>query len=94
LYEMPRIAKQIMKSGIKVRIIGNTKLKKTEPFAFKKFEYKFLDIDSEATTNIFGNYIAIHLIKQKPLVIIIKNKLIAQTYKNHFEILWKIAKKA
>jgi sugar-specific transcriptional regulator TrmB len=94
LYEMPRVAKQIMKSNIKVRIIGNAKLKETEPFAFKKFEYRFLNIDSEATTNIFGDYVAIHLIKQKPLVIIIKNKLIAQTYKNHFEVLWKIAKKS
>lgn len=94
LYEMPVIAKKVMKSDTKVRIIGNTKLKETEPFAFKKFEYRFLDIDSEATTNLFGDYVAIHLIKEKPLVIIIKNKLIAQTYKNHFEVLWKIAKTA
>ncbi len=92
LYEIPRIAKQIMKSNIKVRIIGNSKLKETEPFAFKKFEYRFLDIESEATTNLFGDYVAIHLIKEKPLVIIIKNKLIAQTYQNHFEVLWKTAK--
>ncbi|MBW3002010.1 hypothetical protein KY338_02490 [Candidatus Woesearchaeota archaeon] len=94
LYEIPRIAKQVMKSNTKVRIIGNSKLKGTPPFAYKRFEYRFLDIDSEATTNIFDDYVAIHLIKQKPLVIIIKNKLIAQTYKNHFEILWKIAKKS
>lgn len=93
LYEIPRIANQVMKSNIRVRIIGNSKLKDTPPFKYKKFEYKFLDIESEATTNIFGDYVAIHLIKQKPLVILIKNKLIAQTYKNHFEVLWKIAKK-
>lgn len=92
LYEMPRIAKQVMKSNTKIRIIGNAKLKETEPFAFKKFEYRFLDIESEATTCIFGDYISIHLIKEKPIVIIIKNKLIAQTYKNHFEILWNQAK--
>jgi sugar-specific transcriptional regulator TrmB len=94
LYEIPVVAKKVMKANIKVRIIGNSKLKGTPPFAYKKFEYRFLDIDSEATTNIFGDYIAIHLIKQKPLIILIKNKLIAQTYKNHFEVLWKIAKKA
>ncbi len=94
LYEMPRIAKQVLKSNTKVRIILNEKLKEAEPFAFKKFEYRFLDIDSEATTCIFGDYISIHLIKDKPLVIIIKNKLIARTYKNHFEVLWKIAKTA
>ena len=93
IYEMPRIAKQVMKSKTKVKIIGNTKYKGTPPFAFKKFEYKYLDIESEATTSIFGNYISIHLIKEKPLVILIKNKEIAQTYKNHFELLWKTAKK-
>lgn len=92
LYEIPVIAKKVMKANIAVRIIGNSKLKGTPPFAYKRFEYRFLDIGSEATTNIFGDYVAIHLIKQKPLIIIIKNKLIAQTYKNHFEVLWKIAK--
>lgn len=92
LYEMPRIAKQVMKSNTKVRIIGNEKLKETEPFLFKRFEYRFLDIESEATTCIFGDYISIHLIKEKPLIIIIKNKLIAKTYRNHFEILWAAAK--
>lgn len=94
LYEMPRIAEQVMESNIKVRFIGNKKLKGTPAFSFKKFENRYLDIESEATTTIFGDYISIHLIKEKPVVIIIKNKLIAKTYKNHFEVLWKIAKKA
>ena len=93
LYEMPMIAKQVMKSNIKVRFIGNKRLKGTPAFSFKKFENRYLDVESEATTTIFGDYISIHLIKEKPLVIIIKNKEIAQTYKNHFELLWKVAKK-
>jgi len=91
IYEMPRIAKEVMKSNTKVRIIGNTKYKGTPSFAFKKFEYRYSNTESEATTSIFGDYITIHLIKEKPLVIIIKNKEIAQSYKNYFEILWKTA---
>jgi len=92
LYEMPAIIKQIEKSKTKVRIIGNKKYKGTEAFGFKKFEFKYLNIESEATTSIFGDYISIHLIKEKPVIIIIKNKDIAKSYQNHFEFLWKQAK--
>jgi sugar-specific transcriptional regulator TrmB len=93
LYEMPAIAKNIRVSRFKVRIIGNNKYKKTEPFNIKGVEYKYLDTESEATTSIFGDYVSIHLLKDKPLFILIKNGDIAKSYKNHFEFLWKIAKK-
>jgi sugar-specific transcriptional regulator TrmB len=90
-YEIPTIIKQISKSNLKVRIIGDKKYKRTPAFNFKKFEFKFLDIESEATTSIFGDYISIHLIKDKPILIIIKNKDVAKGYKNYFEFLWKQA---
>ena len=32
-------------------------------------------------------------IKEKPLIILIKNRYIAESYKNHFEVLWGIAYK-
>ncbi len=92
LYEMPRIAKQIEKSNTKVRIIGNKKYKGTKAFSFKRFKFRYLNIESDATTSIFGDYVSIHILTQKPLIILIKNKEIAQSYKNHFEVLWKIAK--
>ena len=60
----------------------------------KNLEFRFLDIKSEATTTIFGNKISIHVIKEKPIIIIIKNKDIVESYKNHFEVLWKIAKRS
>lgn len=92
LYEMPAIVKIIEKSKIKVKIIGNEKHRGSEAFGFKKFEYKYLNSESEATTSIFGDYISIHLIKNKPAIILIKNKNITETYKNYFKVLWKIAK--
>ena len=91
LYEMPVIAKKVAKLKMDIRIIGNKKYKGTEPFEFKKFKYKYLDIESKATTSIFGNKIAIHQIRDKPFIIVIKNKDIAESYKNHFELLWKQA---
>jgi len=93
LYEMSVIAKQIGKRKIKVRIIGNKKLKGTEAFNFENIDYKYWDVDSESTTTIFGDYIAIQLIKDNPIVIIIKNKQIADSHRNYFEFMWKIAKK-
>lgn len=92
LYELPAIAKTIEKSKMDIRIIGNKRLRGTESFKFK-FEYRFNNIESEATTAIFGDYTSIHLIKEKPIIILIKNKDIAQSYRNHFEFLWKSAEK-
>ncbi len=92
LYEMPAMAKEATRKGIKIKIIGNKDLKSQEPFKLKGFQYKFLDIKSEATTCIFGDYVSIHMIEPKPIFILIKNKKIAESYQNHFEVLWKQAK--
>jgi len=93
LYEMPAIAKKIKIGGFDVKIIGNRSYRKTEPFEIKGVKYKYLDVDSEATTSIFGDYVSIHLIKDKPFFILIKNEDIAESYRKHFELLWRIAKK-
>ena len=85
--------KEMIKRKIKVRILGNEKYKGTKPFSYKEFEYRYVNIESEATTSMFGDYIAIHLIKDKPIIILLKNKDIAQSYKNYFDYLWKISKK-
>lgn len=92
LYEMPALAKKFANSGIKARVIGNKELENQESFKLKGIKYGFLDIKSDATTSIFGNYISIHMVKPKPVIILIKNKKIAESYKNHFELLWKITK--
>ncbi len=92
LYEMPLIIKEIKKRKIKGRLIGYEKTDKTKkPFKLK-FEYRFIDFKMSATTSIFGDYISIHQIDEKPLIIVIKNKDVANSYRNLFEFLWKQAK--
>ena len=93
LYEMPLIAKKAEKLNLDIKIIGNKRYKGTEPFNFQKFKYGYLDIESKITTSIFGNYVAIHQIRDKPFIIVIENKDIAKSYRNHFDILWETAKK-
>ncbi len=92
LIEGPLLAKELEKSRAKIRLITHSRYKK-HPMNIKSCEVKYLDIESEATTTIFGDYIAIHIIKEKPSIILIKNKYVAESYKNHFEVLWKSAHK-
>lgn len=90
LYEMPRLAKTIK---CKARII-TTKEHKNHPMnKTKNIQFKHLNIQSEATTTIYRDKVAIHLIKDKPIIIVIQNELIAQSYQNHFEVLWVSAVK-
>jgi len=94
LYEMPRMAKEFAKSNVKVKTIGSKKLKGSEAFSLENFEYKYLEVESKSPTWIFGEYVSIHLTsREKPFIILIKNKDIAETYKNYFNVLWNIAKK-
>ena len=91
---MPRIVKEIEEKKIKVKLIGSEKLKETEAFKLKNFEYRYLNADSKSPTSIFGEYVSIHLTtREKPFIILIKNKDIANTYRNYFNVLWNIAKK-
>jgi len=58
----------------------------------KNLKVRYLEVKSPATTTIYNDKVAIHILTDKPLIIIIKNKDIADGYRNYFEILWKIAK--
>lgn len=93
LYEAPSVVTQIEKLKNSARIIMNSKYRGHEFTKHKSIQTKFLDIESESTTSMFSDYISIHLIKEKPIIILIKNKDIAQSYKNYFEFLWKSAEK-
>ncbi|HLC60078.1 MAG TPA: helix-turn-helix domain-containing protein [Candidatus Nanoarchaeia archaeon] len=42
---------------------------------------------------VYGDNVAILLLEENPLCIIIRNNAIAESYRKHFDILWKMAKK-
>lgn len=91
LYEMPAIAKQLEKTKASARVIIGKEYKGHEFTKYKNIKAKSIEIKSEATTSIFGDCVSIHLIKGKPIVIIIKNKDIAESYRNYFNYMWKKA---
>ncbi len=93
LYESPVMANELVKAGMKGRIITSRKHSNHPMAKIKNVETRFVNYDSEATTTIFGDYVMIHLAKDKPMIILIKNKDISNSYRNHFEVLWKSARK-
>ena len=75
---------------IKARIIAQDKNIKTLPFA--EIRYLPKKYSNPVSVNIYSDKTAIILWASQPLAILIKNKEIAEGYKNYFELLWKIAK--
>src|SRR3989344_2513674 len=94
LYESEALVKEINKKGFSARIITNPKYKMHRMVHIKSVETKYLNIKSESTTSIFGDYVSIHILTQKPFIILIKNKEISESYRNYFEVLWKSATKS
>ena len=92
LYESKALTKDLIKKGVTARVIMSTKYKKHPITKIKAIKIKYLNLESEATTTIFGEYVMVHIAKEKPLIILMKNKEIADSYQNHFEVLWKVGK--
>ncbi len=92
LYEMPTIAKKLEKVKKFTKVIIGKEYKGHEFTKHKNVQVKLINVKSEATTTIFGDYIYIHLIKDKPIIIIIKNKHIAKSYRNYFNYMWNKTK--
>ncbi len=78
-YNKKRINKKI-----KLKIISNKKYQKL-PFTQTKYLKNF---NSFTSTNIYGNNVAIILWKSQ-LAILIKEKEIADSYRNYFNVIWK-----
>jgi sugar-specific transcriptional regulator TrmB len=91
LYEAPLLVKEMKSKKITARVITTTKFRKAVFLKSPYIQLKYLKTESEVTTTISDNYVAIHVSKDKPFIILIKNKEIATSYKNHFEVLWKAA---
>ncbi len=79
---------------IKIKLIYNESERKKR--LLKSAEVKYLPVkySSPAAINIYGDRTAIiHWNKENPFVILIKDKEIAEGYRNHFNLMWHIAKK-
>jgi len=82
--------KKRKKKKIKVRIIAFDKKITDIPLA--EIRYLPQKYQSPVAVNIYGHKTAIILWAKQPIVIAIREKEIADAYKNYFELMWKIAK--
>jgi len=92
-WELGHVIKSFERMDITGRMILDHTLKGHAMTNIKGLKIRYvIHTSSSATTTIFGNTVAIHTITDKPTVIIIRNKEIAETYRNYFALLWRNAK--
>ncbi len=92
-YELPHAAKKTGALNIKGKIITSKKLKGKAFTQLPNFEMKYVEEITPSSTTIFANKVAIAVFEEKPFVILIESRSVAQSYRNYFNYLWKQAKK-
>ncbi len=88
--------KTLKKNKVKSKIIFDERAKKNIE-SCKKYGYEVKRLSKEfmspAEINIYKNNVAIILWYKTPLAILIRGEEIAKSFKQYFNLLWKIAKK-
>jgi HTH-type transcriptional regulator, sugar sensing transcriptional regulator len=83
------------KKGIKTQIIFNEEVKKTKRMEFfqksNKYHLKFLKQSTPAEIMLYKNISSIIILTKEPLVIRVTGKEVMQSFKQHFDVMWKIA---
>ena len=89
-YYFPKYDMERKEKRIKVKAIFTGKADYKIPLS--EIRYLSKEFNSPAATNIYGNKVAIILWTDEPLAILINQKEIADSYRNYFELLWRMAK--
>lgn len=82
--------KDRVKNKIRVRIIASEKVGKV---ALSKVRYISGKYGNPLAINIWGDNVALILWKAEPLVILIRDKEISDSYRKYFEAMWSSARK-
>ena len=74
-----------------MKIIANINIK---PIKIKLTTIKYVasEFNSSVSTYIFDGKVALIMWVENPMGIIIEHKSVYESYKNYFELLWKVAK--
>ncbi|MDO8553765.1 MAG: helix-turn-helix domain-containing protein [Candidatus Micrarchaeota archaeon] len=92
------IQKVIMKceeKKMKWRIIYNESARDTFKYEQKSFitTNRFIDQETPATINIYKDVVFIALWIRDPIVFRVRNKKVAESFREYFEVMWKLAHK-
>lgn len=79
---------------IPAKILFNEDTKGNYPKKIPLSEIRYLDkrYTTPAASNIYGDKVALITWSENPLIILIENKEIADSYRKNFELLWSISK--
>ncbi len=67
------------------------RIKYLNTLKYTKATYLPKEYDSPATTTIYGNKLAFYIWSENPFSVVIESDRMAQSYRNYFKLLWKIA---
>jgi len=94
-YEYPHYLKKLSKKKVKGKLITSPENKKTMNQMYKnyKVDIKSLkNLKNPSSLAIFKNKVAIYYVEDKPFVVIIEDKKIAEFFKMYFTHFWKLVK--
>lgn len=89
-----RLHQQRIKKKVKSKIIFNESSR--NQFASqeksKLVEARYIDQLTPAAINIYGSNTIIAILTKEPIVFLIRKKEVADSFKEHFKLMWKLAK--
>lgn len=93
-YDFKLFQKRKKELKINARVILSKNYRKTEliKISYTKFKFILDEFTSPTTTFIYGNKTTIIVWGETPIATSITSKEVSDSYRNYFEILWKIAK--
>ncbi len=83
------------KKGVKQKIIFNESARGNLPIYEKYlrlFQLKYLENTTPAEINIWADKTMIIILKKSPTVILVNDKKVADSFRQYFEVMWKLAK--
>ncbi len=94
-FYFPHFIKKRAKLGLKVKLILNESMRGKEFMKFPLTELRYLPDEhhSLCDTIIYGDKVVILFLLGGPMAVLIESNDLAKGYRNHFNLLWKIAKK-
>lgn len=88
-----RFNQKVMKEKLKAHIIFNENAWGNIPNVGKTGKVRYLEQTTPAEILIYKDKTAIVLLEKQPLIILIRGKSIARSFRSYFNIMWMIAKK-
>lgn len=88
----PKYTRMRKENDIRMRLIYSGSNRRTQAIEFADVRYLPEGYGSLASTNVYGDKVAILLWTENPMGILINNKEVAKAYREYFELLWGLAK--